>query len=110
MPTAVATTLSSAGTSTPIYLDPVPKSVSIILSLTSTSTQGALDLLIQSTLDDLQSVASPTWVAVSTTHYSSSLTDGTMLTLLSPVAGLRLSSTTWATGTATLKALQAVTA
>jgi len=69
-----------------------------------------LDLIIQMTLDDLATATSPTWVALSTTHYSPTLTDGAILTILSPVAGLRLSSTTWATGTATLKTLQAVTA
>lgn len=107
---ALTTALSSAGTSSAIYLDPVPKSTTAQVSLTSTSTQGALDLIVQVTLDDLATTASPTWTAVSTTHYSSTLTDGAMLTILSPVAGLRLSSTTWATGTATLKAIQSVTA
>jgi hypothetical protein len=36
--------------------------------------------------------------------------DGALQSILVPIAGLRLSSTSWSAGTVTLQALQAITA
>lgn len=104
---AQTTTLSSLGTSTPISLDPVPKSTTIQITIASGSS-GA-NIFAQYTLD---TVAPVTWAALSSAIISSNdlLVAGVTYTMLSPIAGLRLSSTTTVTGTVTLKALQAVTA
>jgi hypothetical protein len=58
------------------------------------------DFTIQCTLDDLQRSPNPAWTNVSTSHYAAGV-DGVSVTLLSPVAGLRLSSTagTYTAGT-----------
>ena len=110
---AQTTTLSSAGVSTGIGLNPVSKTT--VIQLTNTSTM-AMDVVIQATLDDFQGSATPTWTNISTVHYtsatlfSSNQADGVFVTLLSPIAGLRISSTTYSSGTLTLKCLQAVTA
>ena len=54
----------------------------------------AYDFTLQCTLDNLQLVSNPQWAALSTTHYScTTMGDaGITVTLLSPVAGLRLAS------------------
>ena len=104
---AQTTTLSSLGTSIPISLDPVPKSTTIQITIASGSSGS--NIFAQYTLD---TVAPVTWAALSSAIISSNdlLVAGVTYTMLSPIAGLRLSSTTTVTGAVTLKALQAVTA
>lgn len=104
---AQTTTLSSLGTSTPIGLDPVPKSTTVQITVASGSS-GA-NIFAQYTLDV---VAPVVWAAISSAIISSNadLAQGVTYTMLSPIAGLRLSSTTTVTGAVTLKALQSVTA
>jgi hypothetical protein len=108
-----STTLSSVGTSTPIILDPTAKTTVLQLSLNQNS---SLDVTIQVTLDDPAATPAPTvtWTGLSTTHYSSTTltaADGIFLTVLSPIGGLRISSSTIvAATTITLKSLQAVSA
>ncbi len=113
---------SSAGTSSGIGLDPTSRvtMVQIDLSGVAGSTGGGTtDITIQATLDVMTSTwtgtssASVLWANISSAHYSSaSYPLASMITIASPVAGLRLSSTTWAAGnaTCTLKALQEIIA
>jgi len=101
------TALSSTGVSPTVGLDPVSKTTSI--SLTATPSVG--DLVIQATLWVPGSAGTPAWFALSSTHItSSSAGDGIFLSVLTPIAGLRLSSSAWTSGTATLQSLQAVSA
>jgi hypothetical protein len=92
----------------------------ICLDLTTlglSSGGGTTDVTIQATLDVFTSTytgtssASVVWNNISTTHYSSASwpTNG-LLTIPSPVAGLRLASSAWAGGisTVTLKVLQEI--
>jgi hypothetical protein len=129
--TAGVTILSSAGVSPPIMLDPTARTTSVLLNLNallgSTGTGGtgaACDVTIQQTFDTWYAGGpAQLWSGLSTSHYSSA-TDtssvgagtGTLITVTGPIAGLRLSSSNYAssaTGTAAgvvLKALQSVTA
>lgn len=104
---AFVTILSSLGTSTPATVDPVPKSTTIQVTVASGSS-GA-NVFVQYTLDV---AGTQTWAAISSAIISSNadLLGGVTYTMLSPIAGLRLSSTTAVTGAVTLKALQSVTA
>ena len=106
---AVATTLSSVGTSVALGLNPVSKTTLAQVSISGTS---SLDVVVQVTLDDPTTTATPVWASLSTTHISSvNAADGLLYTIITPIAGLRLSSSTFgATTTVTLKALQSVTA
>jgi hypothetical protein len=118
-PFAGANTLSAAGVSSGIGLDPTARVTQVLidlsgLALTSTGA-GTTDVTIQATLDVWTSTwaggAAPTWSNISTAHYSSASYPAVgMQTISSPVAGLRLSSTTWAGGITpvTLKALQEI--
>jgi hypothetical protein len=119
-PFAGTTTLSSAGVSVPIGLDPTARVTAILLGLSnlvlnSTSLVGtSQDVTIQGTLDPwTPSGPAPTWTNLSTTHYSSA-SAATLITFTGPLAGLRLASSTFTPGTnnisVTLKALQAITA
>jgi hypothetical protein len=115
-------TTSSAGTSSGIGLDPSARLTMILLDLTSlngSTGAGTTDVTIQATLDVQtsswagNSSASIVWNNISTAHYSSASYPGSgIITISSPIAGLRLSSTTWAGGnaTVTLKALQEILA
>lgn len=108
---ARVTTLSSLGTSTPIMLDPVPKSTTVQATVASGSSGS--NIFVQYTLDDPTIPGTTvTWSNLSSAIVSSNadLGVGFTATMLSPIGGLRLSSTTTVTGTITLKALQAVTA
>lgn len=109
---ALATTLSSAGTATAVILDPVKKATTV--QATVTSGGSAASLFVQFTLDDPTSIAtgsSVVWANLSSALTSSGLDTGggIVYTVLSPLGGLRLSSTTFTSGTVTLKALQTVT-
>jgi hypothetical protein len=79
--------------------------------LSFTGAAAGADVTIQGTLDNIALSATPAWTNISTTHYSTAVAiDGVMVTLLTPVAGLRLSSTagTYTAGSSfvTLKMLQ----
>jgi len=109
MPT---TTLSSVGVSNPINLDwRGSKPITALVTLGSTTMTA--DFTIQFTLDDLQLVSSPTWVAIgsstgsSATHFSSANAD-TAVTVgfLYPIAGLRISSTALSSSSLRLTTLQ----
>lgn len=110
---AQATTLSSLGVSTPIMLNPVFKTTTI--QITASSGSSGSNIFAQYTLDDPTSTPAPTisWANLSSAIATSSgidLAGGVLYTVLSPLGGLRLSSTTAVSGTITLKALQSVTA
>jgi hypothetical protein len=104
---AQVTILSSLGTSTTVGMDPVPKSTTIQITVASGSSGS--NIFAQYTLD---TVSPLTWAAISSAIISSNadLLGGVTYTMLSPIAGLRLSSTTAVTGAVTLKALQSVSA
>ena len=129
--TAGVTILSSAGVSPPIMLDPTSRTTSVLLNLNallgSTGTGGVgspCDVTIQQTFDTWYAGGpAQLWSGLSTSHYSSAFDTssagggtGTLITVTGPIAGLRLSSSNYAssaTGTAAgvvLKALQSVTA
>jgi hypothetical protein len=106
-----ATTLSSVGVSASLMLD--PKAKSTVLTLTSLTTTSSLDATVWVTLDTDPTVT-PTWALLSSIHYSSidiELGGGVTLTVLSPIGGVRIASTTIVAGeTITLKALQSISA
>ena len=109
---AQSTTLSSIGVSTPIILDPKLKTTSV--QLTATSGSSATTMSIQFTLDDPTTTPAPTiaWANLSSAIATSSgvdLNGGLIYTVLSPLGGLRISSSTIGAGTFTLKSLQSVT-
>lgn len=110
---ALATTLSSAGVSTGMILDPVKKATTIQLTATSGS---SATIFIQYSLDDPTSIAtgsSVVWAnlssAIASSAVDTAVPGGVIYTVLSPLGGLRLSSSTYTSGTQTLKALQSVT-
>lgn len=108
---AQLTSLASAGTATAIICDPVKKATTV--QATVTSGGSAASLFIQFTLDDPTSVtgSSVVWANLSSALTSSGLdtAGGIIYSVLSPIGGLRLSSTTFTSGTVTLKSLQSVT-
>jgi len=104
---AQVTILSSLGTSVPASLDPVPNPRRS-RSRWPSGSSGA-NIFAQYTLDV---VGPAVWASISSAIISSNadLLGGVTYTMLSPIAGLRLSSTTTVTGAVTLKALQSITA
>lgn len=106
---ALATTLSSAGTSTAIVLDPVKRTTTVQVTATSAS---SATLFVQYSLDDPTVTPAPTmtWANLSSAIASSAAGDvGQLYSVLSPLGALRISSSTFTSGTQTLKALQAIT-
>lgn len=109
---AQVTSLSSTGQSAAIVLNPVAKSTTVMLTLSS-SAASAVD--IQGSLDDPTILGGPTttWGTISSAAAMSGATlfdaRGYTITVLSPLGGVRINSTS-AAGTYTLKALQSVTA
>src|SRR6185436_7613465 len=109
MPT---TTLSSVGVSNPINLNwRGAKPITALVTLGSTTM--TTDFTIQYTLDDLQLVSSPTWIAIGSstgspaTHFSSANADGAVTVgFLYPIAGLRISSTALSSSSLRLTTLQ----
>jgi hypothetical protein len=108
------TSLSSAGVSPALSLDPTAKTTSVSLALTSGSSG---DLVLQVNLWQPGSAGAASWVTLisSTPHITPSsaaggnIDSGTFASVLVPIAGLRLSSSTWLAGqTATLQALQSI--
>src|SRR5260370_902302 len=101
---AFLTHLSSLGTSPPALLDPVPKSTTVQIPVAAGASGS--NILAQYTLD---ATGTPIWAALSSAIVSSNADGvGVTYTMLSPIAGLRLSSTAAVTGSVTLKALQSI--
>lgn len=105
-------TLSSAGTAT-IILDPVSKTTSVALTMTSGSSISTIT--VEASLDDPSTTPAPTmtWFTISSAAAMGSSTNtGLIYTVLSPIGAVRLNSTGHAGSSAvfTLKALQSVTA
>jgi len=118
MAQSVTITVSTAATTQTLgtlILNPVAKSTTVLWTATSGSSAYAL---LEMSLDDPSLFGGPsaTWAPLSSATISSSNVAATPLTytVLSPVGGVRINSTTGSTGataaTFTLKALQAVTA
>jgi hypothetical protein len=108
-----ATLASSSGTST-IVLNPLAKSTTVMLTLSTTGSSGAVQ--VDMSLDDPTIPGGPTatWGLLSSgaAMLSSNLAAGGLIyTVLSPVGMVRINSTANNTSnTFTLKALQSVTA
>ena len=107
-PFPAKTVLTAVGNSAPVALDPTARVTNIMLNLSGF----AGDVTIQGTLD-VPNPAIPGqvifWDNISTAHYSAAnLVDGAMLQIMGPIAGLRLASSTFTSGTATLEALQMI--
>jgi hypothetical protein len=108
-PFAATITLSSVGVTAPLMLDPTAKVTTVIVSIANTS---AADLTVQGTVWSPGSNGTQQWAAVSS-HFSTTgaaLPDGAFLSVLAPIAGLRLSSTALTGGSATMQVIQAITA
>jgi len=114
---AQSVSLSSAGTSpSVIVLNPVLKATTVQLTVTTGS---SATNFIQYTLDDPTQQASagvfttPVWANLSSAIASSAIDPaggaGIMYSVLTPIGGLRISSSTYTSGTITLKSLQAIT-
>jgi hypothetical protein len=110
---AQSVTLSSAGTSpSVIILNPVLKATTTQLTVTTGS---SATNFIQYTLDDptQPGATTPIWANLSSAIASSAIDPaggaGIMYSVLTPIGGLRISSSTYTSGTITLKALQAIT-
>lgn len=103
-------TLSSVGTAT-LILDPTARTTSVALTVPSSGVTS-----VEVTLDDPTTTPAPTltWTLLSSAAAMASSTVGTaglLYTVLAPIGGVRLnSSTNGAGGTFTLKVLQSVTA
>lgn len=112
---AQVTTLSSLGVSTPIILDPKLKTTTLqITAPNGTSGSSGAGVFAQFTLDDPTTTPAPTvsWANLSSAILISTAAGadtGVIYTVLSPLGGLRLSSSNTITGTITLKSLQSVT-
>lgn len=100
-------TLSSVGTSTVIVTDYLGAKTTSIQATFSTSTSSAF-AQIQGTLDDPMKTTSPTWFLISTTTFTSSTNFDipAMISVLSPIGGVRLNSTKLSAGSITLQVLQ----
>lgn len=110
---AQVTTLTSTTPSAAIMLNPVYKTTTVQLTVASATTASSF-ATIQFTLDDPTTTPAPTisWANLSSSITSSGIDpSGLIYSVLSPLGGLRLSTTsTGVSGTLTLKALQAITA
>lgn len=109
---AQTVTLSSVGTAA-IYLNPVSKSTTVLVSASVASS--LTTAILEMTLDDPTTTPAPTiaWAPLSSAIIGSSVVvAATTYTVLSPIGGVRINSTTVTASSATwtLKALQSVTA
>lgn len=107
---AQVTSLSTTGTAA-IILNPVPRTTSVVLTVTSGSSGGVIT--VEATLDDPSTTPAPTltWAPISSgSAMLSSNVTGYLYTVLSPIGGVRLNSTAIGNATFTLKTLQSVTA
>jgi hypothetical protein len=108
-PWGAVTTLSSLGVSVAINCDPTSRVTQAMASIGTF----AGDFTIQATLDVFEGFSpslTAVWNNISTVHLSSQVADGQVVTILSPIAGLRLSSSAQTSGTATLTVLQEIIA
>lgn len=109
---AQTVTLSSVGTAT-IILDPVPRTTSVQLSASVASS--LTSAIIEVTLDDPTQTPAPTlaWTLLSSSPIvgSSVVVATAFYTVMSPIGGVRINSTTVTASSATwtLKTLQAIT-
>ena len=108
---AQSVSLSSAGTAT-IILNPVAKTTSVGLTITSGSSNSVVT--VEATLGDPTIPGGPSlsWFTISSAAAMTSSNAGNLLyTVLAPIGGVRLNSTTNSSLTSyTLQALQSVTA
>lgn len=107
---ASTVTLSSAGLAT-IMLDPVPKSTTVGLSVTSGSSTSVVT--VEMTLDTpgVPGGAAMTWFTLSSgAAMLSSAVTNVVYTVLSPIGGVRINSSLNTNTVYTLKALQSITA
>ncbi len=108
---AQSVSLSTTGTAT-MFLNPVAKSTTVLLSASIQSSVSVVQ--VELSLDDptIPGGPSATWALLSSATAMSSFSAGLVYTVLSPIGGLRLNSTSMAgsSTTYTLKALQSVTA
>lgn len=108
---AQTVTLSSVGTAT-IILDPIPRTTSVQISASVASS--LTTCLVEVTLDTPGTTPAPTiaWTALSTAILGSSVVvAGAFYTVLAPIGGVRINSSTVTASSATwtLKTLQSVT-
>jgi hypothetical protein len=104
---AATVTLSSVGTSGGLILDYIgAKTTTAVVTLASTTM--TVNAIVQATLDSsAASGGTPTWYSVSSIAVTSAYSDsGYVASILTPIAGLRLSSTAISSSSLTLKALQ----
>jgi len=111
---AQSTTLSSAGNSVPIILDPKLNTTTLQYTVsTGIASSISGNAFIQFTLDDPTITPPPTisWANLSSAITSSAADGGIgiIYTVLSPLGGVRVTASTSVTGTITLKSLQSVT-
>lgn len=107
-PFAATQTISSVGVTPGIMLDPTARVTSVLINTPSTTG----DITLQMTLDVAAAQSSgftPVWSNVSSIHLAYSAgNEGVAYTFLSPVAGLRLASSTLSSGGSTMKVLQEI--
>jgi len=106
---SVYVALSSVGVSPGLPCSALARTTMVQLSIPSSAATG--DVTIQCTLDNLALYPTPVWSNISTSHYTLPIgPDSITVTLLSPVAGLRISSSannfTAGTSAAQLRCLQ----
>lgn len=104
---AVSVTLSSVGVSPALILDYIgAKTTTARVTLGSTTM--TVNAVLQATLDSsMASGSSAVWYAASSIAITSAVADtGTTYTFLTPIAGLRISSTAISSSSLTLTALQ----
>lgn len=100
MANPISVTLSSVGTSREINLD-WRSGAHTAFSITGSSS-GTFSAVAETTVDDLQLVASPSWVAQS----SAITADSSVWQLSGPYAGIRLNASAISSAVLTLKILQ----
>lgn len=108
---AQSVTLSSVGTAT-MVLNPVAKSTTVMISASVSSSLSTVQ--VEMSLDDPSIPGGPTatWGLLSSATAMSSFSGAYVYTVLSPIAQVRLNSTTVTASSVvyTLKALQSVSA
>lgn len=103
---AQSVTLSSVGTSL-LVLDYVGAKTTTVF-VTATSTTGTVDATVEYTLNSSARGEAPIWAAASSIHFSSATVSSSpfVMTFLTPIAGLRISSTAVSSGGMRITALQ----
>lgn len=101
MPNPISVVLSSVGVSRPIGLDWMPGGVTSY-SVTGSSS-GTFSVLVEGTLDDLQTSPSPAWVTESSGTFTA---NSSIVAISKPVAGIRLNASAMSSAVLTLRVLQ----